>query len=187
MAASGTVQLHRPNHASSDDLQRCGRATFAYTPLDTDPGGSRDSGRHRRQQFPGNLGRYVERNIRLSKQLVLDLRAVEFVGSQTFTALYYVSVACARADVDWIITGSHHVRRLLSICDPDRELPFVNDLVSGLARLDRLAQCRYNSDSSGLIRTIDSDLFNRPHRTQDGQRSRGGTPPSQRATGRQHR
>ena len=148
MAAPGTVQLHRPNHASSDDLQRCGRATFAIrrsTPTrvvvaivgDIDASNFRD------------LGRYVERHIRLSKQLVLDLRAVDFVGSQTFTALYYVSVACARADVDWIITGSHHVRRLLSICDPDRELPFVNDLVSGLARLDRLAQCRYHIAPAG--------------------------------------
>ena len=81
--------------------------------------------------------------------MVLDLRAVDFVGSQTFMALHYVSVHCARADVDWIITGSHHVRRLLSICDPDRELPFVNDLVSGLARLDRLAQCRYHIATTG--------------------------------------
>lgn len=40
---------------------------------------------------------------------------------------------CARNDVDWMIIGSHPVRRLLSICDPEGELPLVDDLSSGLA------------------------------------------------------
>jgi anti-anti-sigma regulatory factor len=88
------------------------------------------------------LGRYVERHTHLSKQLVLDLRAVDFFGTQAFTALYYICVYCTRSDVDWIIVGGFPVRRLLSICDPEGELPFVDDLSSGLARLDRLAQCR---------------------------------------------
>jgi anti-anti-sigma factor len=87
------------------------------------------------------LGRYVEANTGISRQLVLDLRAVDFFGSQGFTALYYVSVHCARNDVDWIILGSRPVRRLLTICDPDGELPLADDLSAGLARLDRLAQC----------------------------------------------
>jgi anti-anti-sigma factor len=95
------------------------------------------------------LGRYVERHVRLSKQLVLDLRAVDFVGTQAFTALYYVSVHCARSDVDWIIVASHAARRLLSICDPEGELPLADDLLSGLERLDRLARCRYHIASTG--------------------------------------
>jgi anti-anti-sigma factor len=95
------------------------------------------------------LGRYVERHVRFSKQLVLDLQAVDFAGTQAFTALYYISVHCARGDVDWIILGSHPVRRLLSICDPERELPLADDLLSGLARLDRLAQCRYHTAPAG--------------------------------------
>ncbi len=85
----------------------------------------------------------------MSKQLVLDLRAVEFAGAQVFTALYYVSVHCARRDVDWIIIGSRQVRRLLSICDPDGELPIVDDLAAGLSRLDRLAQCHYHAAGAG--------------------------------------
>jgi anti-anti-sigma factor len=89
------------------------------------------------------LGRFVERHTHLSKQLVLDLRAVDFFGSQAFTALYYISVYCARGDVDWIIVGGAPVRRLLSICDPEGELPLADDLSSGLMRLDRLAHCRY--------------------------------------------
>jgi anti-anti-sigma regulatory factor len=89
------------------------------------------------------LGRFVERHTHLSKQLVVDLRAVDFFGGQAFTALYYISVYCARSDVDWIIVGGAPVRRLLSICDPEGELPLVDDLSSGLRRLDRLAHCRY--------------------------------------------
>jgi hypothetical protein len=41
-----------------------------------------------------------------------------------------------------MIIGSHPDRRLLSICDPDRELPLADDLSSALARLDRLAHRR---------------------------------------------
>jgi anti-anti-sigma factor len=148
MAALSTVQLHSPSNARTEDVHRCGRATFAVrrsAPTrvvvavvgDIDALNARD------------LGRYVERRVRLSKQLVLDLRAVGFAGGQAFTALYYLSVHCARSDVDWIIIGNHHVRRLLSICDPHRELPIVDDLAAGLARLDRLAQCHYHIAPAG--------------------------------------
>jgi hypothetical protein len=51
--------------------------------------------------------------------------------------------------VDWIIIGNRHIRRLLSVCDPDRALPVVDDLAAGLARLDRLAQCHYHIAPAG--------------------------------------
>lgn len=88
------------------------------------------------------LGRYVERHTRVSKQLLLDLRSVTFFGSPGFTALYYLSVHCARSDVDWAVVGSHSVRRLLAVCDPRGELPLADDLGAALARLDRLAHHR---------------------------------------------
>jgi hypothetical protein len=71
------------------------------------------------------------------------------MGSQAFTALYYISVHCGRGDVDWVIVGGHPVRRLISICDPRNELPLVDDLQSGLARLDRLAHCHYHVAPAG--------------------------------------
>jgi anti-anti-sigma factor len=148
MAAVGTVRMYRPDAAPVDDLHRCGRATFAVRhPSPTRAAvavmGDVDAVNAR------ELGRYVERHTRLSKQLVLDLRAVDFFGTQAFTALYYIDVYCARSDVDWIIVGSPPVRRLLSICDPDGELPLVDDLSSGLTRLDRLAHCHYHVAPTG--------------------------------------
>jgi anti-anti-sigma factor len=148
MATVGTIRIYRPDPASSDELQRCGRATFAVRhPSSTRAAvavvGEIDAVNGRA------LGRYLERYTGLSKQLVLDLRAVDFVGTQAFTALHYISVRCARSDVDWMIVGSHPVRRLLSICDPQCELPLVDDLASALARLDRLAQCRHHIAPTG--------------------------------------
>jgi hypothetical protein len=58
-------------------------------------------------------------------------------------------VHCARRDVDWIIIGSHSVRRLLSLLDPDDELPMVDDLAVGLSRLDHLSQCHYRIAGAG--------------------------------------
>jgi anti-anti-sigma factor len=148
MAAAGTVRMYRRDPAPVDELQRCGRATFAVRhPSATRAAvavmGDVDALNAR------ELGHYIERHTHLSKQLVLDLRAVDFFGSQAFTALYYVSVYCARSDVDWIIVGGPPVRRLLSICDPESELPLVDDLSSGLTRLDRFAQCRCHIARTG--------------------------------------
>ncbi|BBX67548.1 hypothetical protein MPSYJ_10090 [Mycolicibacterium psychrotolerans] len=117
---------------------RCGKATFAsrycsQTRVAVAVVGKIDALNGR------EFGRYVERHTRVSKQLVLDLRAVDFFGTAGFTALYYISVHCARSDVDWVIVGHRPVRRLLSVCDPDGELPLVDDLSAALARLDRLA------------------------------------------------
>jgi anti-anti-sigma factor len=141
MAAVSDNWIFRPDPAITADTQRCGRATFTVrhpspTRIAVAVRGDIDAANGRA------FGRYVERHTRISKQLVLDLRAVEFFGAQAFTALYYTSVHCARSDVDWVIVGSHPVRRLLSICDPDGELPLLGNLSSALMRLDRLAQCR---------------------------------------------
>jgi anti-anti-sigma factor len=148
MATVRTSQIYRPDPASADELQRCGRATFAVrhpssTRVAVAAVGEIDAVNGRA------LGRYVEGHTGISKQLVLDLRGVDFFGAQAFTALYYINVHCTRNDVDWMIIGSHPVRRLLSICDPEGELPLAEDLSSALARLDRLPQCRHHIAPAG--------------------------------------
>lgn len=134
------VRIGCPDPVLVDEHRQCGRATFAVRRLSTSRIavaviGDLDALNGR------DFGRFVERHTGISRQLVLDLRAVNFAGTQTFTALYYISVHCARNDVDWIIVGSRPVRRLLSICDPDGELPLVDDLPSGLDHLRRSARC----------------------------------------------
>ena len=149
MAAVGTVRIYRRDPASADPTATMREGHIRCAPPVFDPGGRR-WGSGRVDAVNGRpLGRYVERHTGISKQLVLDLRAVDFVGGHGFTALYYISVHCARNDVDWTIIGSPPVRRLLSICDPAGELPLVDDLPSGLARLNRLGQCHHGIASPG--------------------------------------
>jgi anti-anti-sigma regulatory factor len=148
MPAVGTIRINRPDPASANELQRCGRATFAVRRLSSTRVtvavmGELDALNGRA------LGRYVERHTGVSRQLVLDLRAVDFCGTEAFTAFYYISVHSARSDADWMIIASHPVRRLLSICDPEGELPLADDLPSALARLDRFAQCHHHAAPTG--------------------------------------
>lgn len=143
----GTVRIGRPDPASVDEHRQCGRATFAVRRLAASRLaiaviGEIDACNGR------ELGRFVEQHTGISRQLVLDLRAVDFAGTQAFTAIYYINVHCARNDVDWILVGSHPVRRLLSICDPAGELPLVDDLTSALERLTRTARCHQHVRSA---------------------------------------
>ena len=142
MAIVSTVRIYRPDPALTAEMQRCGRCTFSVRrPLATRVAvaviGDVDATNGRA------LGHYVERHTGISRQLVLDLRAVDFFGSQGFTALYYVNVQCARRDVDWMIAGGRSVVRILRICDPDADLPIVGDIGSAFARLDHVAKCRH--------------------------------------------
>jgi len=148
MAALDIVKRAKPIKTWTDAVQRCGSATFSVRHVapnrvvvavvgDIDAVNARA------------MGRYVERHVQMSKQLMLDMRAVDFAGAQAFTALHYVGAHCARRDVDWIIIGSRRVRRLLSICDPDGQLPIVDDLAAGLSRLDHLAQCHHRVAGAG--------------------------------------
>lgn len=154
-------------HYSSDyEQQRCGPAVFearhcSSTRVAVAVIGEIDALNGR------EFGRYVQRHTRISKQLVLDLRAVEFFGTAGFTALYYISVQCTRSDVDWTIVGSDPVRRMLSICDPDGELPLAADLSSALTRLDRLGH-----GLAQVIWTAQSGWHRPPSRSVTQQRAR---------------
>lgn len=142
MTTASPVQLRHVYLPSADEVFRTDRAVFSAEELADGRvliGVQGDVDATNRQA----LGRFVARHTRVSKQLILDLTSVDFFGSQGFTALYYVSVQCARRDVDWMIAGGRTVRRILRICDPDGELPLIADLEAALARLDHVAKCRH--------------------------------------------
>jgi anti-anti-sigma factor len=140
LTIASPVQLHQTLYA--DEVQKTGRAVFTAEELSDGRvliavrGDIDATNRHA-------LGRFVARHIRISKQLILDLTGVDFFGSSGFTALYYISVQCARRDVDWLIAGSRTVLRILRICDPDGELPVAGDMAAAFARSDHIAKCRH--------------------------------------------
>jgi anti-anti-sigma factor len=69
------------------------------------------------------LAAYVQRSVRHSALVILDLRGLEFIGTAGFSALHRINVACSAAQIDWAMAPSPAVSRLLSICDPDGTLP----------------------------------------------------------------
>jgi anti-anti-sigma factor len=142
LTTASPVQLHHVHLPTADEVQRHGRAVFTAQEMSDGRvlvavrGDIDATNRHA-------LGRFVQRHTRVSKQLILDLTGVDFFGSQGFTALYYVSVHCARCDVDWMIAAGRSVLRILRICDPDGELPLAGDLAAAFARLDHIAKHRH--------------------------------------------
>lgn len=55
--------------------------------------------------------------------LILDLRCLDFFGTEGFSALHRVSVGCARAGTPWAFIPGAAVSRLLRMCDPQGGLP----------------------------------------------------------------
>ncbi len=69
------------------------------------------------------LARYIEKRLGGARKLILDLQTVEFFAASGFAALSNVNVVCGRSGVRWSLLAGAHVRRLLKVCDPERELP----------------------------------------------------------------
>jgi anti-anti-sigma factor len=65
--------------------------------------------------------------------VVLDLRGLEFFGTEGFTALHRLSVECAHAGKGWAFVPGGVVSRLLRICDPQGTLPAADSLRAAVA------------------------------------------------------
>jgi anti-anti-sigma factor len=136
------VSIEPARRAMADEAASSGRARFSahlYFPAlqIITVEGDVDATNHR------DLGRYVVRHLHPTTQLLLDLRGVNFFGAQGFSALYYISVRCARLDVDWALVGGHDVARILRILDPGSVLPLADDFDSACRHLERLVCRRY--------------------------------------------
>ena len=71
---------------------------------------------------------YALRHAPHTDRLVLDLTGVEFFGTAGFSALHSVNVRCAAENIEWAMTPSSAVTRLLRICDPDSALPICDSV-----------------------------------------------------------
>ena len=138
------VRRESPAPTESDDAEISGRASFAvHQPtaarLVIAVTGEVDA--TNRQA----LGLFVERHLPACEQFILDLREVDFFGSQGFTALPHIHMRCASRGVDWTLVGSRMVRRTLQICDPHTEMPLADNIAAAIQRLDHRARCRLPS------------------------------------------
>jgi anti-anti-sigma factor len=83
------------------------------------------------------LAAYVERCVKRSRRVILDLRGLEFIGTAGFSALHRINVVCSGAQAYWALAPSRAVSRLLGICDPDGILPTTTPATE--PRLERVA------------------------------------------------
>lgn len=86
----------------------------------------------------GNARQFTEYalgHISCSKDLILDLTAVEFFAVSCFPVLHNVNMRCTREGVGWALVPSTAVSRVLRVCDPQRQLPTSSTLAAALSRL----------------------------------------------------
>jgi anti-anti-sigma factor len=65
--------------------------------------------------------------------LILDLRDLDFFGTEGFSALHRVSVRCADPGIGWGVVPSEAVSRVLRICDPQGLLPAASTVAAAMA------------------------------------------------------
>ena len=79
------------------------------------------------------LTQYTLNHLMRCRGLILDLRDLDFFGTEGFSALHRVSVCCARDGIGWVLVPGDAVSRLLRICDPQATLPVASTLEAAMA------------------------------------------------------
>jgi anti-anti-sigma factor len=85
----------------------------------------------------GSLTDHAVAHVMRCRGLVLDLRDLDFFGTEGFSALHRVSVSCARVGTGWAMVPGGAVTRVLRICDPQGSLPTactVDEAMAAFAR-----------------------------------------------------
>jgi len=65
--------------------------------------------------------------------LIIDLRGLDFFGTDGFSALHRVSVCCAHPGIGWAVVPSEAVSRVLRIGDPQGLLPAASTVEAAMA------------------------------------------------------
>ena len=81
------------------------------------------------------LSEYARRHLRGCRGLIIDLRSLDFFGTDGFSALHRLSVCCARAGIVWVVVPSDAVSRVLRICDPHGLLPAASTVEAAIAAI----------------------------------------------------
>src|SRR5277367_874023 len=79
------------------------------------------------------LTEYTLGHLTHCRGLILDLRDLNFFGTEGFSSLHRVSVCCARASIGWAVVSGDAVSRVLRICDPQGLLPAVCTVDAAMA------------------------------------------------------
>lgn len=122
LPAPATQRVFRPDPTSFDLREEHHRATFSASQLSPSTVLVTIHGEVDATNSTA-LANYIEKRLGASRKLVLDLQTAEFFAAAGFAALSNINVVCARRGVRWSLLAGAHVRRLLKICDPMRELP----------------------------------------------------------------
>lgn len=81
------------------------------------------------------LTEYTLGHLMRCRGLILDLRDLDFFGTEGFSALHRVSVCCARAGIGWAVVPGEAVSRVLRIGDPQGLLPAASTLKAAMATI----------------------------------------------------
>ena len=79
------------------------------------------------------LTEYTLGHLMRCRGLILDLRDLDFFGTEGFSALHRVSVCCARAGIGWAVVSGDAVSRVLRIGDPEGLLAAASTLEAAMA------------------------------------------------------
>ena len=79
------------------------------------------------------LTEYTLGHLMRCRGVILDLRDLDFFGTEGFSALHRVSVCCARAGLGWAVVSGEAVSRVLRIVDPQSLLPAASTVEAAMA------------------------------------------------------
>ncbi len=88
------------------------------------------------------LSKYVEAELETTGRLIVDLRALDFFGTQGFSILHRINVTCSRHAVNWVVLAGSEVDRVLHICDPDGGLPVAGTVEGAITAVIRPPRSR---------------------------------------------
>ena len=79
------------------------------------------------------LTEYTLGHLMRCRGLILDLRDLDFFGTEGFSALHRVAVCCANPGICWAVVPSEAVSRVLRIGDPQGLLPAAGTVEAAMA------------------------------------------------------